>query len=221
MDNSLSQLQKDFYSAIALEDKEKAVSLVINALDKQKIDIPALYENILRPALTDISSDEKEQEITIWQEHIRSAIVRTILECCYPYLLKERDKSGQRKNGKKVIIICPAEEYHEIGARMAADYFTLCGYDAVFVGGNTPRGDFISALEVIVPAYVGISVSNYYNAVAAERTIKEIKEKSPEVKVLAGGYAFKRNPELHKQIGADLYISGLDDIRRLSGEESI
>ncbi len=219
MGKSHTELQKEFNTAIASEDKEKAVSLVINSLDNHYLDIPSLYETVLRPALTGISSDDKIQEITVWREHVRSSIVRTILECCYPYLLRERDNSGQPKNGKKIIIICPAEEYHEIGARMAADYFTLCGYDAVFVGGNTPRGDFLSALKVVKAEYVGISVSNYYNAVAAERTIKEIKEKNPEVKVIAGGYAFNRNPDLYKKIGADFHISGLEDIRRLSGED--
>ncbi len=221
MDSDFSQLKREFAGAIVLEDKERAISLALEALDNRGIDIPTLYESVLRPALTEISSDDKRQDITIWREHVRSAIVRTVLECCYPYVIRERENSGQPKKDKKVIIICPADEYHEIGARMAADYFTLCGYDAVFVGGNTPRADFLSALEAINPAYVGVSVSNYYNAVAAERTIKDIKEKSPELKVIVGGYAFNRDPGLYKKIGADLHISGLEDIRRLGGEEII
>lgn len=221
MEKKTAGLKDTFSGYIQKEDREKCVRLVLAALEQKEVDIPTLYEDILRPALTEISADDKPQEIQIWREHVQTSIVRTILECCYPYVIKERDENGQAKNGLTVLIICPAEEYHETGARMVTDYFTLCGYNAVFVGGNTPREDFISALDYINPAYVAISVSNYYHTVAAERTIRLIKEKKPDTAILVGGYAFNRNPALYKEIGADYYLSGYSDICKLGqGENS-
>ncbi len=220
-DKVVTEVKTQFNKYIQAEDKESCVSLVISALDEGQTDILTLYEVVLKPALTEISGNEKIQQIQIWREHTRSAIVRTIIECCYPYVIKERDGSLYQKKNCTVVIICPAEEYHDIGARMVTDYFTLCGFKTVFVGGNTPGEDFLMAVDIIRPAYVGISVSNYYHAVAAEKTINLIKERSPDTAILVGGYAFSRDPVLYRRVGADIFLRSFSDIEKLAGKEGL
>ena len=211
-------IYQNFIRYLEAEDKEGAVAYILSTLRDEKIDIVALYEKILEPSLNNMVCKLEEKNMCIWKEHVRSSIVRTIIECCYPYVIKKRDESGIKRKNKKVIVVCPSEEYHEIGARMAADFFTLSGYESVFVGGNTPREDFISSIDVIKPTYIAISISNYYNLVAGKRMIERIRDKSRDVIILAGGNAFKNNSGAFREIGADLLTNSFEDIKRLAEE---
>lgn len=211
------KLYEEFLNYLQTEDKESAISYVLKKLESNEIDIVTLYTKILAPSLNTMECKIDEKNICIWKEHVRSSIIRTIVECCYPYIIKERHEKYNGNKGDKVVVVCPPEEYHEIGAKMAADFFTLCGYNSIFVGSNTPKDDFLDAINIVKPKYVVISVTNYYNLINAKRVISKIKEKSNyDVKILVGGYAFKINPESYKAIGADMFIDTFEDIENLA-----
>lgn len=207
-------------SYLEKEDKEKAVEYAMSLLSDGKVDFITLYRDILSPSLNNMFCNVDEKEICVWREHVRSSIVRTIIECAYPFVIKEREKRGIKKRNQSVIVVCPQEEYHEIGARMVADFYTFLGFDTVFVGANTPKEDFVSAINVIKPRYVVISVTNYYNIVNAERAIKKLREKADyDLKIIVGGYAFKSNKEIYKKIGADYLLDSFEEIEAFTKEE--
>lgn len=206
----------EFISYLEDENKEKAVEIILKKLESKEIQIVDLYNTVLAPALNNMECKLKDKRVCIWKEHVRSSIIRTIIECCYPYVIREKIKD---ENNKNVLVICPSEEYHEIGARMAADFFTLCGYNTIFVGSNTPKEDFMTAISVVNPYYVVVSVTNYYNLVAAKKTIERIKSNGNfKGKILVGGYAFKNNKEAVKNVGADIFIDSFEDVKNLSKE---
>ena len=121
----------------------------------------------------------------------------------------------------KVVVLCPTEEYHEIGARMVSDFFTLLGYTVTFVGANTPLDNIIAGIKQFDPKYVAISVSNFYNLSATRRTVSRlIKTRSTsglKFKIIVGGHAFKTNLNEYKQMGADLQLQTFSDIKSLTG----
>ncbi|MFT5873732.1 MAG: methanogenic corrinoid protein MtbC1 [Clostridium sp.] len=181
----METIYNKFISLLELEEKENAVNLILSLLEEEKIDIVTLYTNILAPSLNNIKSDSEEGGGCIWKEHVRSSIVRTIIECCYPYVIKEKNHIYKKTNYGKVIVICPSEEYHEIGARMIEDFFTLCGYETIFVGSNTPKNEFLKIIDCINPKYLVISVTNYYNLVAVKGTIEKIRNSSNKIKYIS------------------------------------
>lgn len=211
----MENLYKELLVYLKLEDKEKALKVSIDALDKGVVNVVQLYKNILSPALNSIVDEYEEDDTLIWKEHVRSGIIRTIIENVYPYVIKEREKRGKGNLGK-VIVMCPRFEDHEIGARMATDFFTIAGYDAIFIGGNTPEQTMLKAVEDIKPKYISMSVTNYYNLIAARKTIEVIKEKFDYgVKFILGGYAFVSQPEYYKDIGGDMLLKDFEDILEL------
>ncbi len=165
------EFYEKFMTHFEKEDKENSVNTVMQIVSGREIDIIDLYTKILTPALYSIAGDNLEQKITISQEHIRTSIIRTIIECCYPYVVVERNLNYtiKKENRKKVIILCPEDEYHEIGPRMVEDFFTLNHYEPIFLGGNTPREDLMTLIEEIKPEYIAVSVANYYNIVTAKK----------------------------------------------------
>ena len=219
---SISKVYEEFLQYFQKEDKERSVNFLMQLLSHGELSVVDCYTKILTPALYAIAGNTKKQEITISQEHIRTGIARTIVECCYPYVIAERNMNYciPEKERKKIIVLCPEEEYHEIGPRMVADFFTLHHYNTIFVGGNTPREDFAKILSSIQPDYVAISVSNYYNLVVAKRMIERVKkELDKKAKIIVGGYAVISKQVKKEELGADYLFSSYDDIKMLSKED--
>lgn len=213
----MEQYYNDFMKLLESEDRYECIKFVKKLLDKKKVTVVELYQNIIRPSLENISCKVKEKNICIWQEHIRSGIARTVIEFCYSYVVEESKINSIIPKGK-VVILCPQEEYHDLGARMITDLFTIAGYEAIFVGSNTPKSDFLAALEYIKPEYVAISVTNYYNIIAVKKYICGIKNRSKDnITIIVGGSAFKSDVNLYKTIGADRYVDTFDDIQTIGG----
>ena len=214
----MHRLLPEFLKLAESEDREKCVAWALDKVRTNELDIVTLYSDILAPSLNDMKCKDADAAVCIWKEHVRSSIVRTVIESCYPLVLKERAARGAKNTGVKAVVVCPAEELHEIGARMVADFFTLCGYEVTFVGANTPLEDFLAAIEVVRPRYVCVSATNHYNLVAARKVITRIRAKAgTDVTIVVGGRAFKNNPETAKAMGADLLLDSFEDIRKLGG----
>ncbi len=217
----MDKILEEFKVFFNEENKEKAVKYILSKLESKEIDVLALYSRILTPLLNNIHCDLEDKKICIWKEHVKTGIVRTIVECAYPYVIEKRD---QLKNTDKGIaaVLCPPDEYHDLGARMVADFFTISGYETVFVGSNTPYRDFYNAVHTIHPSVVAISVSNYFHLVAAKRMVEELKNAVDyNLKIVVGGYAFVGDEENKlKQVGADVYARSYEDIINLGKEGS-
>lgn len=211
----MNKIYDEFMKLIEKEDKEGALRFALEKLENKELDIVGLYNQVLTPALNSMEANE-DNKVLIWREHVRSSIIRTIIENCYLYVVKERKENYQFNINKKVAVVCPSEEYHEIGARMVADYFTLLGYDVMFVGSNTPTDEFVGAMEAVDISYIALSVTNYYNIVNTQRTIEKIRETSSKVMIIVGGAAFNNNKDVYKEIGADMQLQSFEDMFKLA-----
>lgn len=211
-------LQKQFAEALSNHDKNRCVDLILGVLKEDRITIPEIYENILAPSLATIASNDKEQEIAIWEEHIRSGIVRTIVELCFPYVKKIQ--SEQSVDKPKAIVFCQEEEYHELGARMSTDFLTLLGFDAVFIGANTPKEEVYKAVKALKPVLVSISVTGFYHLSKIEKMIAELKVLVQEGQlntfaIVIGGYAVDHTPNAKTVIHADFFAHSFEELKRV------
>lgn len=211
----MSQYLEEFSQILETENKEQAVGFAMDLLRNGKLDVITLYSEILTPALNRMKCNLKDRQVCVWKEHVRTAIVRTIVESCYPYVLEKR---GAGDSLGTAVVICPPGEYHDLGARMVADFFTICRYDTVFVGSNTPYEDFYNAADLINPDIIAISVSNYYNLVVTKKIVAELKKKTGhKARIVVGGYAFRDNHENNlAAVGADYYAENYSDIKRIT-----
>ena len=210
---------KEFNSIIETEDREKALQYIRNLLSQKTLGIIEVYEGVLCPSLNMMVSTG-DVEADIWKEHIRTSIIRTIVENCYPYVIEERNEKYGVESHKKVAVICPADEHHELGARMVTDYFTMLGYQSIFVGGNTPKDVFVAGLMSQKMDYIAISVSNPYNLISTRNTIEKIRAADKDVKIIVGGNAITKLGEKSQVLNADYYLTTYEDIISLAGGEN-
>lgn len=199
--------------ALKEENRGLAMEVCLTALDEKTISIMDLYQDILSPALNSIIQEyDGDEDNLIWKEHVRSGIIRGIIEASYPFVLKEAAEIG-REMKESVIVMCPRYEEHEIGARMVSDFYTIAGYKSTFIGANTPEKTILKAIETIRPGIISISVTNYYNLVALKKTIDEIKNNfNYPIKFVVGGYAFNKNINAYKEVGADIQLKSFKDV---------
>lgn len=202
-----------FYDALNRYHKNECLDLSIMNLENGSISIPYLYEEILEKSLYDIASNECPQNISIWQEHVQSGIVRTIIENTYTYVLKFKEKSLNQK----VIVLCPEEEYHDIGARMTSDFLTLLGFESYFIGPNTPAEEIFKAIDALSPDWVSISVTNFFHLSKLQDLVLEIKKYRPNhpLKVMVGGYAIEHTPGAKEKIKADAFPHTFEDLKKI------
>lgn len=203
------------------DHKPEAVEFALDLVASGKIDPITLYTEVLTPSLNNMQCAIDEKNLCVWKEHVRTATVRTIVECCYPYILKEKARINPPKRGTAVIL-CPPEEYHDLGARMAADFYFLCGYDAIFVGSNTPYSDFYNAVDLIKPEIIAIGVSNFYNLFITKKIIQELKSRiGDSAKIIVGGNAFQIDSNNLALVGADAIVQTFEDVCKLADGEVI
>lgn len=190
------------------KNRYELILYVEDILDKKEITVVQLYEDILYSALKKIGNNIETEKMDIWEEHMYSNIARNIIEISYPYVYESRMDSM----GKKAIVLCPSEEYHELGARIVSDFLTILGYEVLFLGANTPSETIFDVIEKEKPDLVGISVSNYYNLIEVKKLIKEIKGKNNNTKILVGGSALENNKNRIDKNDIDYYGSNFQEL---------
>jgi methanogenic corrinoid protein MtbC1 len=196
------------------EDKEGAV-LYARQLIENGLSPIDLFQSFLTPALSQWTCPVEDKESCIWKEHARTAIVRTILEGAYPAVAEA--KKNVVSVGKSVVIACPSEEYHEVGPLIVANYFELAGFHARYIGANTPKDDILSALKILKPDFLALSVTSFYNVVQTRKILEDVRQKHPHIQILIGGTAFLHEGN-RKAVPHDYYLTSFADIANLAKE---
>jgi methanogenic corrinoid protein MtbC1 len=209
-----SDIYLQFVKLLDQELKDETIEYALSLLETKTLTLKELYLQLLSPSLTNFVCNINEEELCIWKEHARTSIIRTILEASYPYVIEAKQLIKQ--NHKRVIVVCPSEEYHEIGAIIATNLFSLSGFDSLYIGANTPKNDIISAIRALTPDYIAFSVTNYYNIVVMKKITEEIKAKFPHIKIIIGGQAFLQQGALN-QVKYDYYLDNMINIGILEG----
>ena len=194
--------------------KDEAIAYCLALLEEGTLTVPQLYEQVLAPALNKIAIPRAQEDNLIWREHAMTAIVRSIIERARPYVIKE---PGSVKNGAgRVLLVCPEDEYHELGIRMGEDFFTIAGFETYFIGGNTPQETIVSAVETLLPDIVDIGVSNFLNLAQLKKIVAQLRQRiDARVKIAVSGSALGRSGKTAADFGADIIINSFADILAL------
>lgn len=183
MDYSLSH--KDFFDALMVGDR-KGSSKIVKELLQQNASVHHIYENVIKMALYDIGLLWEYGKISVATEHLASAIVESLLNELYSDII-----SADRIN-RTAVVSCVENEYHQIGIKMVGDVFEMNGWNALFLGANTPTKELIKFIDTIKPDVLALSLSLYFNLPVLEGMIRDIRSEFPELPVFAGGQAFLR-----------------------------
>lgn len=175
-------------AALAAHDKATAVRTAVEAVTNGAVTIPLLYRDVLERILADTGAAWQTGRTAIWEEHLASATVRTIVEIVYPGVLKA--KAVAVPTGRTVLLACPPEEEHDLGLRMVADRFDMAGWTTFYLGPDTPVTEIADAARRLGVDSVVMSSSTHYHRLAVRHAVDELKKRLPGIDIWVGGPAF-------------------------------
>ncbi len=193
-----------------LDAKKNEAKEYVNMLLENGLSIEDVYIYVFQESLRSVGQLWLDGEITVAMEHYYTAMTQYIMSTLY-------DKIFQSNPTDKKILACSVgSELHEVGIRMVADIFELKGWNTRYLGANVPLDDLISDAADFNPNIIALSVTMPYHIVNLENMIANLKKHptTKDVTIMVGGRPFADNPDLCKQIGADIYaLDALDGVR--------
>lgn len=194
------------YLDFLLKGQRMECSRIVQQLLDQEIDISSLYTNLFQESLYQVGRLWEYNKISVAKEHLATAITEGMLNLIYPRLFEASSNS----NNKKAVISCAANEFHQIGGKMAADIFELNGWDAHFLGANTPIDHLLEHVQETKPDLVGLSVSVYFNMPLFKIQLEAVRSEFYQVDIFVGGQAFNWGGiDMLKNYAATHYIPSL------------
>ncbi len=105
----------------------------------------------------------------------------------------------------RAVVATAANENHEVGAQMVADFLEMEGWDVTYLGANIPGWVLLDTIKQNKPFLLALSVALDTNIMKIQELITVIRcdEEIRDVKIMVGGNAFNCAPLAWKRTGAD------------------
>lgn len=178
-----ANLFQTYLASLLRGDRKVCHNIVTTFLD-EKTAIREIYTDLFQKSMYIVGELWERNEISVAREHLATTITENMLSLTYPHLF-----SGVQST-KKAIISCTANEYHQLGGKMVADILELHGWDAHFLGANTPVKELLKFIDEIKPDLIGLSLAVYFNVPALKVTLEAMQHHFKNIDILVGGHAF-------------------------------
>jgi methanogenic corrinoid protein MtbC1 len=196
----LRPLARMYLDALLRSDRQVASRLVLDSVERGA-DLREVYLHVLQDVQREVGRLWMTRQITVAREHYCTAVTQNVIARLYPRIM------ATPKHGRRILLACAGGERHEVGARMVADFFELGGWDAIYLGGDTPPTAVADAVREHAPDVLGISASMAFNLLSVRDVVTAARaaEARGRLKVLVGGYQFNAHPGLWQKTGADAW----------------
>lgn len=206
----LDQRLYDEYLTALLKGDRGHCTRIVKGLIDQKIPIKELYLDLFQASMYHVGCLWEENKISVAVEHMATAITEGLLNLAYPLVFNEA------RVGRSAVISCVSKEYHQIGAKMVADFFELNGWDGYFLGANTPAEDLLGIMQDKKPDLLGLSLSLYFNLGWLKKIIQTVQHTYPQQDIIVGGQGLKWGGlEALKEFNNVVYVESVDQLEKM------
>lgn len=177
--------------------------------------IRLIYLEVFQRTQREIGRLWQLDRISVAQEHYCSAATQLIMSQLYPHVFDAHAGDpgpGQRRPGT-LVATCVAGDLHEIGVRMLADLFEMAGWNAYYLGGDTPTAAVLQTLHERQADVLAVSATLAFHVAAVQDLVARVRADArlALVRVLVGGPPFNLAPGLWREIGADGHARSADE----------
>lgn len=160
-----------------------------------------VYEDVLRPVMTDIGAEWAAGKLDVADEHRASAVAARIIGRLGPRFARRGRSRGT------VVTATPSGDLHGLGLAVVADLLRGARYEVVDLGPNTPAASLAKAVgEANRLVAVAISAHNPDGAERVVEAIGAVRVVAGGLPVVVGGSAID-GPDHARSLGADGYAA--------------
>ena len=179
-----NEIYQQYMSSLVAGDRAACRNIVMSLLG-QDIPLLELYTDLFQRSMYEVGERWERNLISVVTEHIATSITENVMAMSYPRLF------AHPKTGKSAIVSCVANEYHQIGGRMVADYFEMQGWDSQFAGASQPLGDLVRFVRERQPDVVALSAAIHSSLPNLTEAVEAILDCSAKPRIIVGGQAFR------------------------------
>ncbi len=199
-DGPHSELAQKYLALLLRAERHAAARLVLDSVDAG-VSPKDIYLHVFQRTQREIGRLWQMNKISVAHEHYCTASTQFIMSQLYPHIFRTE------RVGRTMVATSVAGELHELGVRMVADFFEMEGWDTYYLGANAPATSVVQAVIERKAEVLGISASMTFHLRAVEGLITLARKTAGwgDTKIMVGGYPFHLDPNLWRQVGADLY----------------
>ena len=209
MTHTIDEATYEQYLAALLAGDRAQCARIVQELVSADTPVKHIYTELFQRSQYRVGELWECQRISVAVEHLATAITERMLTLVYPQVF-----SGSARD-RTIIIACVADEYHQLGGRMIADFCELRGWRSPFLGANTPLPDLLQLIEERRPDLLGLSLSIYFNLPSLLKALDAVSGKYPDLPILVGGQAFRWGAKAALQPYPNVkYLESLDELEQ-------
>jgi methanogenic corrinoid protein MtbC1 len=158
-----------------------------------------IYADVLTPVLHETGRLWQRNEISVSQEHVVTGVTERVMAQLI-------DLGRQRPHRDlSVASASVGSSQHQVAARMVSDAFSLCGWQAAYLGSMVPVSDLLDYVDRVSVDVLALSATLARDIAPIHALIAELETRPLAPLVIVGGRAFSLHASLWRKIGADGY----------------
>lgn len=194
----LAEVRRQYLSAQLRGDRREALRLVLEQGVGGGASVFEVHAEVIQAAQQEIGRLWQENQISIAEEHMATAISHTALAHLYDHA------SRSKSNGKRVIVACVEGELHDFPARLVADTLDLSGFEVRYLGASVPTDSLLGLLRAQPPDLLALSTTMAFNVPALRSAVERIRSQSGgTLPILIGGGACAWVNGLERELPVD------------------
>ncbi|MBR3536594.1 MAG: homocysteine S-methyltransferase family protein [Oscillospiraceae bacterium] len=176
------------------QDGARITEKLLETTDAMKI-----IDEVLIPALDKTGADFEKGTIFLPQLILSAGVAQAAFEV----IKSKMPNDGEKVSKGKVVLATVKGDIHDIGKNIVKVLLENYGYDVIDLGRDVEYEAVVEAATPEDVKLVGLSALMTTTLKSMEETIKLVKERRPDIKVVVGGAVL--TPEFAEKIGADFY----------------
>lgn len=179
-----------------LRDDAHSITL---QLTEEKAPLDIINEELI-PALNRVGDGFEKGTVFLPQLLMSAEAAKS----AFAVLKEKMDKSGEVQEKKGTIVIATVKgDIHDIGKNIVKVLLENYSFDVIDLGKDVPPEKIVDTVLEKKAPLAGLSALMTTTVVSMEETIRQLREKAPECRVMVGGAVL--NQEYADMIGADFY----------------
>ncbi|MFO7656901.1 MAG: corrinoid protein [Bacteroidales bacterium] len=174
----------------------------VDELTKQALEQGVSAEDVLKKALVvgmeKVGIKFRENKVYVPQVLMSAKAMHTAMEHLKPFF-----QSGTVKRKGVFVIGTVSGDLHDIGKNLVSMMVEGNGWQVVDLGTDVKTEKFLEAAKTYPGCTLGLSALLTTTMGNMEKTVKDLKEQLPDLKILIGGAPV--NDSFRQKIGADFY----------------